>query len=304
MNQARVTTEDLHRALHSEIRNLRSEADWTKWLDASVALGNFSFRNLVLITLQMPYASQVARADAWKRLGRIVAEKQKRRSIRILAQKVVYDGGFRVGSVWDITQTEGSAVPKQLHHASARGVIPPGMWEALEHEVSLAGFTLVEGNTGARDVDGFTNYSTRTVVIRNGLDDVSAVGRLAHEVAHLRMHDPNDVKWAGTIMCRSIREVEAESVAYILLAHYGVSIGGSSFPYVAQWAATIDRQEPEKVVERTGSRVVFVARKLIESTERHVRTGGTHRIRTATLDSQAADWSSLRQETARRGPAL
>ena len=35
-----------------------------------------------------------------------------------------------------------------------------------------------------------------------------------------------------------IREVEAESVAYVLLAHHGLTIGGSSFPYVAGWAAT------------------------------------------------------------------
>jgi hypothetical protein len=41
-------------------------------------------------------------------------------------------------------------------------------------------------------------------------------------------------------MCRGIREVEAESVAYVLLAHHGLTTGGSSFPYVAGWAATVN----------------------------------------------------------------
>jgi hypothetical protein len=72
-------------------------------------------------------------------------------------------------------------------------------------------------------------------------------------------------------MCRGVREVEAESVAYILLAHHGLRTDGSAFPYVANWAATVDRDEPEKVVEVTGARVVTFARELIDSTSRYLK---------------------------------
>ncbi|WP_329484260.1 ImmA/IrrE family metallo-endopeptidase [Kribbella sp. NBC_01484] len=120
-------------------------------------------------------------------------------------------------------------------------------------------------------VDGFTDYHNRTVVIRSGLDDVTAVSRLAHEVAHLRMHSARQVASAGSIMCRGMREIEAESVAYILMAHHGLSTGGSSFRYVASWAASIDRHHPENVIEGVGNRIVSVARKLIQTVDRDVR---------------------------------
>ena len=74
MDRARVSPENLRDALHSEIRGLKSGVEWVRWLDAAVALRNYSFRNVVLITLQMPYATfhyrvqyhQVVPNDDWK----------------------------------------------------------------------------------------------------------------------------------------------------------------------------------------------------------------------------------------------
>lgn len=295
MDRARVTPENLRDALHSEIRGLRSGVEWVRWLDAAVALRNYSFRNVVLITLQMPFASQVARSDIWTKLGRSVAANQRHRDIRILAPAIRHRGGktaelveadlefdrarsargggrligFNVASVWDVSQTDGPPLP--VPPAIGGGAPTADLWRALSHRVRSAGYTLVEGSTGHVSVDGFTDYHNRTVVIRSGLDDVTAVSRLAHEVAHLRMHSARQVASAGSIMCRGMREIEAESVAYILMAHHGLSTGGSSFRYVASWAASIDRHHPENVIEGVGNRIVSVARKLIQTVDRDVR---------------------------------
>jgi hypothetical protein len=145
------------------------------------------------------------------------------------------------------------------------------MWRALSHRARSAGYKLVEGIPGRASIDGFTDHDIRTIVIRKGLDDVTAIARLAHEVAHLRMHDPRQVTSAGSVMCRGMREIEAESVAYSLLAHHGLSTGGSTFRYVASWAAGVDRHQPEKVIERSGNHVVSVARKLIQAVDRDIR---------------------------------
>jgi hypothetical protein len=141
----------------------------------------------------------------------------------------------------------------------------------LAHEVASARFELSREPMRSEDVEGYTNYQERRVVVADHLDDVTAVARLAHEVAHMSMHQPDDVATAGSVMCRGIREVEAESVAYVLLAHHGLTTGGSSFPYVAGWAATVDSAEPEKVVQQTGQRVVHAARKLIDSTSQQLK---------------------------------
>jgi hypothetical protein len=144
------------------------------------------------------------------------------------------------------------------------------LWDALVKEVSSRGFSLARRSTGDRS-EGYTDYVGRQVVVADHLDEVTAVARLAHEVGHLRMHSAAEIADAGSIMCRGIREVEAESVAYIVLAHHGLKTDGSSFPYVASWASTVDQNEPEKVIQSTGPHVVNVARQLIESTSQHLR---------------------------------
>ncbi|MEU4293207.1 hypothetical protein AB0E63_33725 [Kribbella sp. NPDC026596] len=321
MEGPRVTPEGLRDALHSEIRKRSSGVEWVRWLDASVALRNYSFRNVVLITLQMPYASQVARSDIWKKFGRSILENQRDREIRILAPVIQQAGrrstlearqgelelerarrargggrlvGFKVASVWDISQTDGPHLPPAS--APVGGASTGELWRALAHQVQSSGFTLMQGNAGPGGLEGFTDYEARTLMIRGGLEDVTAVARLAHQVAHLRMHDPKEIASPGRLMCRGIREIEAESVAYLLMAHHGWSTGGSSFRYIASWAAEVNKREPEKVIERTGARVVSVARRLIESVDRQLRRGGLSR-RHPELGTSDLDQLTTRHDT-------
>ncbi|MEV0792593.1 hypothetical protein [Kribbella sp. NPDC050459] len=326
MEHTRVTAEELRDALHTAIREHSSGVEWVRWLDASVALCNYSFRNVVLITLQMPYASQVARSEVWRKLGRTVSADEQNREIRILApviqqgsRRTVYAAsdaelelergrsargggrlvGFKVASVWDISQTDGPALLPAS--APAGGASLSDLWRALAHEIHSAGLMLVEGDPGYRNLDGITDHQARTVTIRNGLEDITAVARLAHEVARLRMHNPRAMASPEDVMCRGVREVEAESVAYLLMAHHGWSAGGSSFQYIASWAAAVNRREPEKVIERTGTRVVSVSRRLIESVDRHVRRAGPSQRHASALDQLA-----LRRDATERpfdGPA-
>ncbi|TCO37623.1 hypothetical protein EV646_12310 [Kribbella antiqua] len=289
MNNARVSAEDLHRVLEAEVRKLRSGEEWTRWLDAAALFPRYGFGNVVLITLQMPEASWVAGFKAWGKLGRRV---KAGRGIKILApiharpktesaeqpeQPAVVEGtdaqlvGFRVTTVWDITHTVGAPIPQPPTPAPVVGTAPVGLWDALAREVGASGFTLSRRSTGD-DSEGFTDYVEREIVIGDRLDDVTAVARLAHEVGHLRMHSPAEDAGAGNIMCRGVREVEAESVAYIVLAHHGLTVDGSSFPYVAGWASTVDEKEPERVIKATGARVVNTARQLIDSTSTHMET--------------------------------
>lgn len=300
MGQPRVTPEDLRDALHSEIRKHSTGVEWVRWLDASVALRNYSFRNVVLITLQMPYASQVARSDVWQKLGRSVQNSEQNREIRVLAPVILERGrrltleasrpelelerarqargggrlvGFKVASVWDISQTDGPVLP-QPAASTGTSASAGELWRVLEHEVRSAGYTLVETNVGDASLEGFTNFQKRTVVIRSGLDEMTAVARLALEVAHLRMHNPKEIATPESVARRGMMEIEAESVSYLLMAHHGWSTGGSSFRHIANWAAQVNKREPEKAVERTGTRVVSAARRLIASVDRQLRRGG------------------------------
>jgi hypothetical protein len=69
--------------------------------------------------------------------------------------------------------------------------------------------------------------------------------------------------------------VEAESVAYVVLAHHGLSIDAESFGYIGGWAKQVDPGDPANVVKATGARVVNTARQLIKSTDRYLDANRT-----------------------------
>jgi len=280
----RVSAEELHQVLEAEVRKMKTGAEWARWLDAAALFPNFGFGNVVLINLQMPQANWVARAQAWEKLGRRV---MKRHAIRILEpirsqtaigaafEAAAADGqvhrqviGFRVATVYDVTDTVGP--PIHLPPTPAGRTLPKGLWEALAREASKDGYTVDVQPTGDAS-EGFTDYYAKQIVVADHLDDFTAATRLAHEVGHVRLHSAPDVSGAGSVMCRGVREVEAESVAYIVLAHHGLSVEASSFDYVAGWAALVDPEEPASVIKATGARVVNAARQLIDSTSKHLK---------------------------------
>jgi hypothetical protein len=293
VSRTKPKTEELQARIEAEVRRLRSGDDWKRWLKAAALFHEYSFGNVLLIQLQRPDATRVAGYGVWQKLGRQVTRGET--GISILAPrwsrktddadrddhakppdqepKGAKTGGgrrligFRSTAVFDISQTSGEPLALPPTPQPVVGQIPSGLWEALAQEVSNAGFALIREKTWELSVEGYTDHESRKVVIATHLDDVTAVARLAHEVAHMRMHSAREVTAAGSIMCRGTREVEAESVAYVVLAHHGLEIDGSSFAYIAGWAATVDRKAPEKVLQATGRRVVETAKQLIDSTD-------------------------------------
>jgi hypothetical protein len=293
--ESKATAEELQQRIEDEMRRLKSGEDWKRWLKAAATLHRYSFRNVVLIMLQKPGATTVAGYRDWQKLDRQVVRGEA--GIRILApvyvqqQKDAVDEertregektssapknqprkrralvGFKVTSVFDISQTVGEPLAGPPVPQAVTGPAPSGLWDALAREAEADGFELSRGSTEDPSVEGYTDHLNKQIVIGDHLDEVTAVARLAHEVAHMRMHSPEEVAAAGSIMCRGAREVEAESVAYVLLTHRGMTMEAASFPYIAGWAASVDPKAPEKVLQQTGQRIVDAAQNLIESTE-------------------------------------
>src|SRR5450759_1470560 len=70
-----------------------------------------------------------------------------------------------------------------------------------------------------------------------------------------------------TADCRGVREVEAESVAFLVTAAHGLPAEDYTFPYVTGWASEVDRAEPERVVRETGTRVLAASRTVLALTQ-------------------------------------
>jgi hypothetical protein len=95
------------------------------------------------------------------------------------------------------------------------------------------------------------------VRIRPDVSDAQALKTQLHELAHVRLEH-------GLGECRdprSRREVEAESVAYVVRQALGVNTASYSIAYVGCWASE-GREEDE--VGACASRVVATAHKIVD----------------------------------------
>jgi hypothetical protein len=154
----------------------------------------------------------------------------------------------------DIAQTDGDGVQPPERPKLLEGEAPAGLWDTLASEVQRAGYTLTRAEIGS-GANGVTNFASRTVTIAPHLSAAQAVKTLAHELAHVTMHNGSEYA-AG---CRGQTEIEAESVAYILCHTAGLTTAGYSLGYVAHWAGG----DPQAVKE-TAERVVTTARTILD----------------------------------------
>ena len=77
------------------------------------------------------------------------------------------------------------------------------------------------------------------------------------EWAHCAAHAPEILTEP---VCRGIKEVEAESIAFIVADTLGIDTSTYSFPYVAHWAAGVGDLA---AVQATAERVIAHARKIL-----------------------------------------
>lgn len=109
----------------------------------------------------------------------------------------------------DLAQTDGDTVRPPARPTLLEGEAPAGLWDTLADKVRAEGFELVRADIPS-GANGTTNYTIRTVAIAPHLSPAQAAKTLAHELAHVHLHDGTEY----ALGCRGRAEVEAESVAY------------------------------------------------------------------------------------------
>jgi antirestriction protein ArdC len=259
---------ELHGQLETAVSELVSGEDWARMLDAAACFHRYSANNVMLIMFQRPDASRVAGYRTWQSVGRQVRKGEH--GIAILAPckyKVRLTdpdgmetgeegwrlGGFTVEHVFDISQTDGEPIA-DVRPDLLTGQAPAGLWDGLARQVKAAGFSLERGDCGG--ANGRTDFTVRTVRVRDDVDDAQACKTLAHELGHVMLHE------GSLFSCRGVVEVEAESLAYIVSAACGLATEGYSLPYVALWAGG-----DVKKVQDSATRVMTVARTILADLE-------------------------------------
>lgn len=210
-------------ALCAETDAAKQSAIYRAWLSTLSRFHNYSWGNCLLIWTQAPDATRVAGFNTWKSLGRFVKKGQT--GIRILAplirkvdeekngatERVSRPFGFKTVAVFDYAQTDGEPLPELNTNASEGGdaLLPLLEKAATQLKITLV-YKAIEGSAEGLSKGGL-------IEIEETLDNSARSGVIAHELAHELLHKTNR---EGTT--RQQRELEAESVAYAVLAHFGM----------------------------------------------------------------------------------
>jgi antirestriction protein ArdC len=163
--------------------------------------------------------------------------------------------GFKVAYAFDVSQTEGEPLDEGGVAQLLEGNAPEGMWDSLCTLIERDGYSVCRADCGA--ANGFTDRTAREVVVAPHLSDAASVKTLAHELAHVRQGSDH-----LSTVSRSLCEVEAESVAFIVCNAHGLNSEPYSIGYVAGWA-----KGDTEVVKKTAAWVVKEAHRIIEESE-------------------------------------
>ncbi len=246
--------EELTAQLEQGVAALRESDEYRHWLDTAARFHQYSWGNQLLISIQRPDASRVAGYRAWQGMGRQVCNGQK--GIRILAPTFFRKGcncgdacecraneavRFRSVSVFDIEQTDGAALPEIVTLLAGDGL---GLPQRLEALADAEGLTVDRDPANARNgANGWYSRDRALIWVRPDVDDAQAAKTLAHELGHhFAEHRVNG-------HCREEGEIIAESVAYIVLRHFGLDAGGYTFGYLASWDTDDDKHFKAQLAE-------------------------------------------------------
>lgn len=260
----------------------------TNYLTAMSRFHNYSFGNVLEIARQMPTATRVAGFWTWKNMGRSVNAGAK--GIRILApivgvrrkkndeaekditkQNTGVLLGFRNTYIFDISQTNGVDLPS-IHEVSGD---PGDNIDRLAAFVKSKGIQLVY-NAKIAPALGMS-YGGR-IAILPGQSKAEEFSTLVHETAHELLHKAE----RRTATTKTVRELEAEAVAFVVGKAVGLRNENASADYIQLYQGNASLlAESLEVIQQT-------ANLILSALEPPVETEGSETVTAAQPEEVAA----------------
>ena len=273
--------EEILKRLDEGVTQIFQSDEYREYLKTMAKFYNYSCNNSLLIYLQRSDASLVAGYKAWQtHFGRYVRKGET--AIRIFAplfykENVLDPSGrlveveriaFRTTSVFDISQTEGKDLPDPFavrevdEHVEHFDVFSEAFRSIATVPIS---FKTIEGGAEGYFLKVDTEEEKKGIYINKGLSQMHQLEVIIHEITHSRLHDvlAKDDPLKKT---RSQREIEAESVAYVVCTHFGVDTSGYSFGYVAGWSSSNPEllKQSLETVQKESSAIITEIEKNLE----------------------------------------
>jgi len=243
----------------------------TAYLAAMARFHSYSFGNIMSIARQRPAATKVAGFHTWKEMGRFVKRGEK--GIQILAPMVGHRRkkddadrnqtqdtsvkpapvliGFRAVYVFDVEQTEGADLPEFEHNITGEvGAYRDRLIAFLAQQNITLEYT--ENIAPALGV----SYGGK-IALLPGQSPAEEVVTLVHELGHEYLHKSD----RRTKTTATVRETEAEAVAFIVGQAIGLEMGTASSDYIQMYAGNADLlAESLEVIQRTSAVILGAIR--------------------------------------------
>lgn len=268
---ANKDTKALAEHLKEGMKNYLDSEQFKSFLDTMSKFHNYSLNNIHLLKMQNPNVSRVASFNKWKTdFDRTVKKGSKALKIWVPYQvktsipvnqkelsfspseneteeKAVTVTRFKLGNVFDVSQTEGKELPKAIHELTGDVKDYEDLYRAakavsMDNQVSISFEEIKREST-----NGYYSPDENRIVISKGLKGQEQILKtIFHEMAHADLHRGSNAQY-GDDQYRK-QELQAESVAYVVANHFGFDTSSYSFGYLAIWAK--DKNGFEDMVEQ------------------------------------------------------
>lgn len=259
--------------LETGVKAVFESEQYKAYMKAMAKFHRYSFNNVMLILMQCPNATAVAGFNTWKRqFGRTV--KKGESGIQILAPvpykrivesvkldpvtkapvldangkpvtetEYVVQQSYKIAYVFDVSQTEGRELPSYGAEELTGNVQNyDAMLKAITELAPVpVVFSEPDGNARGRYV-----HSEQKISLNSGMSQIDTISILIHETAHAILHAlpvKDGVVVGVPEKSRRTREVEAESIAYIVCQHFGIETDDSAFAYISKWSHDKELEE-------------------------------------------------------------
>jgi len=222
----------------------------------------YSRRNILLIKLQMPNATKVASFKMWKeKFNRPVKRNEKGLYIyapiggkkpetklfekldpetkapmldadgKVVMEELTTLGSppkFKLVPVFDISQTYGEPLPELVENLSGN----VAHYEMLIDALKAASPLPIVFEPMNPDQDGYCRFGEK-IAIRKDMSEPQTIATIVHEITHAKLHDINIIAESKS---NEVKEIESESIAYVVCQRLGIETGANSFGYLASWS--------------------------------------------------------------------
>lgn len=268
---ANKDTKALAEHLKEGMKNYLDSEQFRSFLDTMSKFHNYSLNNIHLLKMQNPNVSHVASFNKWKTdFERTVKKGSKALKIWVpyqvktkisanqnelsfspseneMEEKEVTVTRFKLGNVFDVSQTEGKELPKAINELTGSVKDYEDLYRAAK-AVSMDNQVSINFEEIKREgANGYFSPNENRIVISKGLKGQEHILKtIFHEMAHSDLHRGTNAQY-GDDQYRK-QELQAESVAYVVANHFGFDTSSYSFGYLAIWAK--DKNGFEDMVEQ------------------------------------------------------